>query len=213
MFGGLARTRSTWRAPPLGAKRILVINGHPDPARGDYCAALCAAYTQGARSGGHKTQHIDIGVLPPPGSASDHRSWLRNEAAEALEHLWLTDRIFIAFPMLLRGPSTALRLILEEFQRWQDRETEQIGERPQPKETDIVVTANFPGFVYRNSYGVPTGAWWTALSGLDVVRNTLIGSMESISLEDRARWLSEVSRRGASSYPYVPERVDRRCSN
>lgn len=213
MFGDRSYLRSTWRTPLLPAKRILVINGHTDPMRERYCADLCAAYTQGAQSGGHKTQHIDIAALPAPGAANGHQSWLRNEAAEVLEYLWSTDRIFIAFPMLAEGPPTALKLILEEFQRWQDRETEQIGERPRPKETDIVVTANFPSLVYRNSQGVPAGAWWMVLSGLDVVRNILIGSMESISPKDRDRWLLEVSRRGASSCPYVPERVDRQCSN
>lgn len=213
MFAALSHLRWAWHAPPLLGKRVLVINGHPDPGPGRYCGALCAAYAEGARSSGWKTQRLDVGEVTTAAAESGHPSWLRNQAAEVLERLWLADRVFIAFPMWLGGPPPALQRILEEFKRWQDGEAEQLGEPRQLKKADIVVTAYYPGVVYRTNLGVPSGLWFTALSSLDIANTILIGSVESISREDRNRWLIEVRRLGSSFRGYVPGKAISRLFN
>jgi putative NADPH-quinone reductase len=207
MFGALSHLSSALRAPHLPAKRVLVVNGHPDPGAGRYCAALCAAYAEGAQSSGYATQRLDVGAVTLPGAESGRPFWLRNDAAEVLERLWLADRLFIAFPMWLGGPPPALQLILEEFTRWQKAEAAQLGEPIEVKEAHVVVTANFPGLIYRTSRGASVGAWATALAGLHVAQHILIGSMGSNSPEERIRWLSEVRRLGGSRLSCVAERM------
>ncbi len=204
MFGGRYHRR-------LPAQRVLVINGHPDPGPERYCAALCTAYAEGAQASGYKTQRLDIGAVAVPGAESGRPSWQRNEVAEIVERIWQADRLFIAFPMWLGGSPPALQLILEEFARWQNREAEQSGEPVAAKVAHIVATASFPSLFYR-APGTPAGAWTASLAGLRITEAILIGSMESISLEDRKRRLSDVRQLGATRVGCVPGKAALRCS-
>jgi NAD(P)H dehydrogenase (quinone) len=45
------------------SKRILVINGNPATQRESFTAALCHAYDDGARDGGHEVRRLDIAAL------------------------------------------------------------------------------------------------------------------------------------------------------
>lgn len=195
MFGALSHLSSSLRA----VKRVLVMNGHPDPAAGRYCAALCTAYAEGAQSSGYATQRLDVGALPRT------ERWLRNDAAEILERLWLADRLFITFPMWLGGPPPALRLILEEFSRWHESAAARLGEPA--KEAHVVVTASLPGFVYRTNRGDPIGEWARSVPGRRIVQTILIGSVETITREDRSRWLSTVRRLGSSRFGCARRRM------
>jgi putative NADPH-quinone reductase len=212
MFGELAHMRLPWHSHPLPVKRVLVINGHPDPGPERYCAALCAAYAEGAQASGCITQRLDVGAVTVPGAESGRPSWRRNGAAEIVERIWQADRLFIAFPMWLGGPPPALQLILEEFTRWQDAEAEHSGEPVEAKDAHIVVTASFPSLFYRARRGAPAGEWEASLSGLRIAQAILIGSMETTSLEDRKRWLIEVRHLGSSLLGCVPGKAVLRCS-
>ena len=43
--------------------RILVIQGHPDPAGGHLCHALAEAYVDAARAAGHQAQVVTPALL------------------------------------------------------------------------------------------------------------------------------------------------------
>jgi len=47
-------------------RRILVIQGHPDPAGSHFDHALAAAYVEGAEAGGHEVRRIDVGAIDFP---------------------------------------------------------------------------------------------------------------------------------------------------
>lgn len=188
MFAGLTHLRSALHGRSTAIKNILVVDGHPDPAAARYCAALCEAYTLGARSAGLATRRLDIGALTP---LDDGR------AAKVFEHIWWADRVFVAFPMWLGGPPPALHLVFDEFARHQSSEAALLGVPLESKGAHIVVTASLPGMIYRTRIGLPVGGWAT-LPGLHVVHACVIGSMESVSQEIRDRWLSDVRRLGAS---------------
>jgi len=183
---------------PSPHKRILVVNGHPDPSPARFSAGLCAAYTEGAKSCGHKTRHLEVGAAPWPGAQSNHPHWLQFEAAKMLEHLWLADRLFIAFPMWLGGPPPALTLILEELARWQHAEAKALGEKWEGKDAHVVVTASFPSFVYATDHGDVVAAWARSLSALRTSNIMVIGNMDLLSVDDRSTWLSKVRHLGAS---------------
>jgi putative NADPH-quinone reductase len=212
MFGRLSHRRSLLRVHAAPVKRLLIINGQCDAGPGRYCAALCAAYAEGARSSGYKTERLDVGAVTRAGAESGNPSWRQYRDSESVERLWMADRLFIAFPMWLGGPPPALRLILEEFARWQTSEAEQFGEPVVAKDVHIVVTADFPGLVYRTNLGIPVGEWAAALSGLRVTESILIGNMESLSPKDRDRWLIEVRRLGSTLLGCVPGKAALGCS-
>lgn len=192
MFGSLSRMGSHLRQAP--AKRVLIVNGHPDPGPRRYCAALCAAYAEGAQASGYTTQRLDVGALS--GDAGDRRS------VDVLELLWRADRLFIGFPMWLGGPPLALQKLLDVFARWHSSKA---GEPA--KDMHIVVTASLPGLIYRTNRGAPIGEWAKPVAGRCISQAILIGSVETMSQEDRRRWLSTVRRLGASSIECVPGRV------
>lgn len=48
------------------AKRILVINGHPDTRPERFCSALTKAYVEAAAKAGHQVRRIDVGALSFP---------------------------------------------------------------------------------------------------------------------------------------------------
>ncbi len=198
MYGGLQSLQSLWQARPLPVKHVLIVNGHPDPGPARFCSALCAAYTEGAQASGHKTRRLDMGAVRFPGAVSEHQSWLQNDGAKVLERLWLADRLFIAFPMWLGGAPPVLKLILEEFARWQDAEAVALGVPLEEKDAHIVMTAGFPSFVYSTNRGIPVGAWASSFSGLHTTKVVVIGNMDLISAEDRSHWLGEVRRLGSS---------------
>lgn len=194
MFAGLSQLRAVFRPQPAAAKHILVVNGHPDPAASRYCAALCEAYAQGVRARAG-VRRLDVGAMALPEAGYD--GWPLNRMAEILERMWWADRLFLVFPMWLGGAPPALRLILDEFARRQDAEAALLGLALETKAADVVVTASLPGLLYRTAAGVPVGGW-AELSGLCVAQTRVIGSVESISRDERRRWLEEVRRWGAS---------------
>ena len=42
----------------MAGKRILILQGHPDPIGGHLCHTLAEAYAAGAAAGGHKVQTV-----------------------------------------------------------------------------------------------------------------------------------------------------------
>ncbi|OYW93085.1 MAG: hypothetical protein B7Z13_08235 [Caulobacterales bacterium 32-67-6] len=49
--------------PRLSRRKILLINGHPDPDPDRLCAALASAYEAGAVAAGHEVRRIEVGHL------------------------------------------------------------------------------------------------------------------------------------------------------
>ncbi len=45
------------------AKRIVIIQGHPDTSPERFCRALASAYERGAREAAHEVRRIDIGSI------------------------------------------------------------------------------------------------------------------------------------------------------
>ena len=47
-------------------KKVVIIQGHPDPAGGRLCHALADAYAEGARSTGADVFRIEVGLIDFP---------------------------------------------------------------------------------------------------------------------------------------------------
>ncbi len=137
--------------------RILILNGHPDTTRKGLCGALADAYAEGAASGGHTVERLDIGTLQfgllrsqadfetgtvPPDIAAAQEAIRRADHLLVVFPLWLGD-----MPALLKGffeqtAAAGLRLRLSNPAAFRRRTSAGRSAR-------IVVTMGMPAFVYR----------------------------------------------------------------
>src|ERR1700676_729879 len=95
------------------ARKIVVIDGHPDPDKARFCHALAAAYAEAAQAAGHTVRRITVAEteIPILRSAQD---WESGEAVPAIRQCqqaigWADHLVFIyrlwlgSMPALLRG--------------------------------------------------------------------------------------------------------------
>lgn len=194
---------SLFRSKAREEDRVLVVNGHPDPRPERFCAALCSSYAGGARSRGCQTRRLDVGRLAH--SAGEVEGSLDlcfgGQFAHALERISWADRVFVAFPMWLGKPPVALGLLFEAFSQQSTGEfsSQGLANASERKKTCAIVTTSLPALVYRsrNGSGDPIAEWTRSLSGLDVVQTTIIGAVDSISSDERFRWLNQMHRLGS----------------
>lgn len=188
-------------------KRIVIIQGHPDPAGGHFGQALAAAYVAGAQAVGHEVRVIEVAHLMFPlvqskqefdtGSPPDSIRAAQETLAWA-EHLVLVYPLWLgSMPALLKGfleqvfrPGFAFGPV-EQGRHWQKRLS--------GKSARIVVTMGMPALIYR---------WYflahslkslerniLGFCGIGPIKETLIGSVEG-SQQARAQWLEKLHRLG-----------------
>jgi putative NADPH-quinone reductase len=189
------------------AKHILIVQGHPDASVQHFCHALGRAYEQGAMSAGHTVESIDLGRLDFPILRSK-RDWDEGAAPQNLRQVQASlksaDHLVIIYPLWLGGMPALLKGFLEQVLR------PDIGfsvdgavTRGRPlagRSARIVVTMGMPAFVYRWYFGAHT---LKALRrnilgflGVSPVRETLVGTIESLDERRRDAWVSRLHRMG-----------------
>ena len=179
------RLLSAWTPQLPLTRRVLVVNGHPDPRPQRFCFALCDACANGARSAGHRVRTMLVGDLP-----------LRTDAVEfavAQEQIGWSDRLFVVFPIWLGSPPPALLRVFEAFSEKDAAELKKgrdsVGTE---RQTHLVMTASLPALLYRSKGAVHP----RSLPGVKAGPPTIIGSVNTISREDRRHWLCEMHRLG-----------------
>jgi putative NADPH-quinone reductase len=189
-------------------RRILVVNGHPDPDPGRFCAALAAAYAQAARGAGHTVEELALAGLDFPllRSKADYE---RGEAPAGLrasqEALRAADHLVLVFPLWLGTLPALTKGWLEQTLRpgfaWQGEAARgRARGRLAGRSARLVVTMGMPALVYR---------WWFGSHGLKSleqgvlrfvgmrpVRATLVGRVDAIGAEARRAWLERLAALG-----------------
>lgn len=184
-------------------KRILVINGHPDPRPERFCAALCDAYAQGCASQGLAVDRLAVGMLtflPPESGAEPQRP--SPEIAQAVEKIRGADRLAIVFPFWLDGPPGMLRELLENYARslW-------TSDALRPKDVNyeknarVFVTMDMPSFIQRSSYRAGDTSTLAvssiSLPGVRPFQPIFIGSIQTLSPAQRNDWLQKARMLGS----------------
>src|SRR5436190_9119332 len=95
------------------SRRIVIIQGHPDPARNRLCHLLADAYAAGAGAGGHSVRRIEVAALDFPllRTAQDFESGTpvadirgAQEAIRWAEHLVIVTPLWLGtLPALPKG--------------------------------------------------------------------------------------------------------------
>ncbi len=186
-------------------RRILIINGHPDPDPDRFCAALALAYRDGAMSAGHEVRTLCLGRMSIPLVTS--RSDFENEAPPdalqaAQESIRWCDHLVIVHPLWLGGAPALLKAFLEQTFRY-GFAIPKPGSKAAMKgllagrSARLVVTMGMPALIQRLIFGafglraVERGV--LMLAGFRPIRHTLIGGVETLSPEGRQAWLRRMT--------------------
>lgn len=191
-------------------RRILILNGHPDPRPSTFVGALATAYAAGAAAGGHEVRRIDVGALalPPVRTAAEFEGSPALEAIGAAQaDIAWCDHLVIAHPLWHGMHPAALKAFFEQTFRYGFAMTNEARGFPKPlltgKSARSIVTMGMPAFIYRWWFGAyAMRALETSLLGLAGIRpqrRTIIGGLGALTREKAAAHLKaveELGRRG-----------------
>lgn len=180
------------------ARKVLVINGHPDGSPQRLCAALAQAYAEGAREGGHSVETISIADLEIPYLRTQtefEKGGVPESLKAAADAVMRAEHIVFVFPLWLGTMPAMLKSFLEQVLR--PGVAFEYGDKG-PKtllsgrSARMVVTMGMPAFVYRLyflSHGV-AGLRRSILRfvGFNPVRTTLIGMVTMGGSDKRSKW-------------------------
>jgi len=194
-------------APAVG-KRIVIIQGHPDPDQKRFCHALGWNYEEGAIEGGHEVRTIDVARLDFP-LLRTQRDFESGKAPavirEAQEDIRWANHIVIIYPLWLGTLPALLKGFFEQTFRH--------GFALQPTKTGggmkrllkgrsarIIVTMGMPSTVYRvyfRAHGLKSlESSVLGMVGIRPIHATLFGLIANRSDKYRARCLEEVRQLG-----------------
>jgi putative NADPH-quinone reductase len=190
------------------ARRILIIDGHPDAGSERYLHALSAAYRDGARAAGHEVRGIVVSELEFSllRTSDDFRSGTPSEVIRACQQdvVW-AEHIVILFPLWLGSMPALLKGFFEQVLR--PGFAFAAAERPgfqlkllHGRSARIIVTMGMPALFYR---------WYLRahslkslernilrFCGLGPIRACVVGAVESMGPAGRGNWLARVHRLG-----------------
>jgi putative NADPH-quinone reductase len=195
-----------WETPMV--RRVLIINGHPDPSPSRFCAALCDAYAAGARAAGREVRRLDVATLdlPPIRSAEDFIGGpLTPDVQRAQAGVTWADHIVVVHPLWLGSAPALFKTFCEQVFRYGFALPAPTPDSKMPagllkgRSARIIVTMGMPALVYRLGFGAfgvrsfERSVLW--LAGMRPIRRTLIGQVEGAA-EIRQRALHKVRRLG-----------------
>jgi putative NADPH-quinone reductase len=192
------------------AKRIVIIQGHPDPAGGHLCHALAGAYAAGAAGAGHAVDTVTPALLRLPllETKAGFEAPPPAEVAAVQERVGAANHLVILFPLWLGGMPAVLKGFLEQVFRpgfllvdpakgWGS------AKRLAGVSARIVVPMGMPALAYRwwfGGHGVRTlASGILGLAGIRPVRTTYLGMVEAAGEAKRARWLAEMRSLGSKA--------------
>ncbi len=193
------------------ASRILLLQGHPDPATGHFGDALAAAYADGARRAGHEVRMVDVAQLDFPLLRSK-AEWESGPLPPALkpvqEDIAWARHLVLFFPLWLGGMPALMRGFLEQVAR-PGFALGKSDSRGMPaklltgRSARVVVTMGMPALVYRWYFRAHS---LKALErnilgfvGIAPIHETLIGMVEGMDDDHRAKWLEKLRALGAQA--------------
>ncbi len=184
------------------AKKILVIQGHPDPRGGHFNHALMGAYLRGATNNGFDVRSINVAALDFP-LLRTKDDWETKNVPHALKSVqadisW-ADHIVIFFPLWLGCMPALLKGLLEQIVR--PGFAVQDGRRLlEGRSARVVVTMGMPVFLFRWHFGAHglrlLKRKILGFAGISPVRDTLIGNVEVTTDARRQKWVGRLEKLG-----------------
>ena len=186
------------------SERILILDGHPDPAPERFIHALAAAYLEGAQERGHEVLLLRAADLSFPllRSQRDYEHGLPVASIESCQNAltWATH-VVILFPLWLGSMPALLNALLEQtFRPGFAFSNESSGRWPvkflSGKSARLIVTMGMPTLLYRLfylSHGVASlRRNVLRFAGFGIVRSMFIGSIGNLDKLRAQRCLEKV---------------------
>jgi putative NADPH-quinone reductase len=189
------------------ARRIVVIQGHPDPDGRRLCRALAGAYVEGARRARRAVAEVDIAALDFPllrTQADFEHGTMPGSLMPARRAILEAEHVVLVFPLWLGTMPALMKAFLEQVMRPDTAFA--YRDRGFPKKllagrsARLVVTMGMPAFLYR---------WWymahglkglersiLGFAGISPVRETLFGMVGAAGEAKRRRWLERMRKLG-----------------
>jgi putative NADPH-quinone reductase len=185
-------------------RKILIINGHPDPNPDRFCAALARAYRDGAKGAGHDVRLLVLGRMDIPLVASRHDfedTPPPEEMRAAQESIRWCDHMVIVHPLWLGGPPALVKAFLEQTFRYGFAIPRPGARSPTGllggRSARLIVTMGMPAFFYRLIFGAlgvrAIERSVLRLAGFRPVRHTFLGGVETVAADQRQSWLRRIT--------------------
>ncbi|MFN3559147.1 MAG: NAD(P)H-dependent oxidoreductase [Brevundimonas sp.] len=174
----------------MSLRRILILDGHPDPDPARYGHALATAYARGAAGADHDVHRVNLAELDFPFLASRYDWQCEMPCAAILalqDELAWAEHLVIIYPLWLGAMPARLKALFEQafrpaFAFGGEAATPGAG-RLKGRSARIVVTMGMPALIYRTVFfghslkALKSGA--LALVGFSPVRDTVLGGIET----------------------------------
>ena len=190
------------------SKRIVIINGHPDPSPERFCHALACAYYDGAKSAGHEVIRIDLANIEFPllRTAQEFKEGpVPSSIAAAQDAIKAAQHIVIIYPLWLGTMPALLKAFFEQCFRPDFAFSFEAAKWPvkylKGHSARIVITMGMPRFIYRWYYFADSLRSLERnilkFSGISPVRETIFGMIEAVDDKKRKSWLTDMKTLGA----------------
>jgi len=193
----------------LPMKKILIINGHPNPK--SFCFGIADSFKKGAVAARHEVKEIvirDLNFNPNLASGYQQRTELEPDLLEAWNKIQWADQLVWVHPVWWGGlPAITKgfidRLFLPGF-AFQYRENSVWWDKLLVGKTaHIITTLDQPGWYYHIVYGRPSVNQLKKsvleFCGIKPVKVTYIGPVRNAKIVMRDKWLQKVERLGESA--------------
>jgi putative NADPH-quinone reductase len=190
------------------AKRILVINGHPDRLHHHLCTAFTEAYIEGAAGAGHEIRRIDLAGFQFPMLRSQiefEDGNLPEELSVAVEDILWAEHLVFIFPLWLGTMPALVKAFLEQVMRPGiafEYGADGLSTKTllQGRSARLIVTMGMPAVVYRlwfMNHGISAlRRGILNFAGIKPVRGSLYGMVGKTSDSRRRKWLDQVRHLG-----------------
>lgn len=185
-------------------RRILLIQGHPDPAGGHLCHALAEAYAEGAAAAGHVLRRTEVARLDFPmlrTQADWEHGTVPASLAPAQQDILWAQHMLLLFPLWMGDMPALLKAFIEQVARpGFAGETAADGAMPpkalKGRSARIVVTMGMPALVYRWYFRAHSLKSLErnilGILGVAPVHETLIGGVAQMDAVHADRWLKKL---------------------
>lgn len=139
-------------------RRILILDGHPDPDPARLIHGLAGACAEGADDAGHEVRRVDLAALDVPllsGAEEFHGEDLPEAAAALQADIAWAEHAVILFPLWMGGMPARLKGLVEQTFRpgfAMDYSGRFPKGRLKGRSARIVVTMGMPALAYRLWY-------------------------------------------------------------
>lgn len=189
--------------------KIVIIQGHPDPAGDHLCHALAGAYGAGAEEAGHSVTRLDLAHLKIEflrNQAEQEEGMPNEDILAAQAKIREAQHLVFVYPLWLGGMPALLKAFLEQAARpgfaYDQGKGPFGGKLLSGRSARVIITMGMPAWWYRIVYrSASLQAFRIGILnfvGIRPVRSTLIGMVGDKAF-DADGWLMRVARLGTQA--------------